>query len=118
MQSTPQQGVNNQAAHLMSRMQQQRLQLPNPTLSPSMKGKLLMNQLQQQHAMMANQSRLAEYYNMLKFNMEQERLKKAQIEQQEKLQQFHQKMLLNSMLQRQNPMVSDFSTREINLFIH
>ena len=77
-----------------------------------------MNQLQQQHAMMANQSRLAEYYNMLKFNMEQERLKKAQIEQQEKLQQFHQKMLLNSMLQRQNPMVSDFSTREINLFIH
>ena len=64
-----------------------------------------MSQLQQQHAMMANQSRLNEYYSMLKFNMEQERLKKAQIEQQEKLQQFHQKMLINSMLQRSNPMV-------------
>lgn len=105
MQSAQQQNVNNPAVHLMSRIQQQGLQLPNPTLSPTIKGKLLMNQLQQQHAIMANQSRLAEYYNMLKFNMEQERLKKAQIEQQEKLQQFHQKMLLNSMLQRQNPMV-------------
>ena len=69
--------------------------------------KLLMNQLASQHQQaMANQSRIAEYYNMFKFNLEQERIKKAQIEQQEKIQQFHQKMLLNQMLQRTNPMVS------------
>ena len=100
----------NSAVHLVNRIQQQQqgLQLPNPTLSPTIKSKLLMSQLQQQHAMMANQSRLTEYYNMLKFNMEQERLKKAQIEQQEKLQQFHQKMLINTMLQRSNPMVRFF----------
>ena len=75
-----------------------------------------MSQLQQQHAMMANQSRLTEYYNMLKFNMEQERLKKAQIEQQEKLQQFHQKMLINTMLQRSNPMVRFFQILIENRF--